>query len=217
MLSLAFGNIITKPLGISINRTVPYTSLKWESLNLEDVDVTLNPVNASINKIDLKNFYSRLIINPDGTLNVATIVKKDMKEETPTVETKSSDKEEEKSDKVDIQIETFSLQGGHINFSDNFVKPNYSANLLDLKGNISGLSTNEEMLADVDVRGSLGGHAPLTITGKINPLSKDIFVDLETEVKDFDLSPVTPYSGKKHWICNREGKTIFHSQIPCKK
>ena len=60
---------------------------------------------------------------------------------------------------------------------------------------MTGLNSAEEMQADVDLRGQLENHSPLTITGKINPLSRNLFADLTLSFKDIDLTPLTPYSG----------------------
>ena len=35
----------------------------------------------------------------------------------------------------------------------------------------------------------------MQITGKLNPLRDDLFVDLKISFQDIDLSPITPYSG----------------------
>ena len=43
-------------------------------------------------------------------------------------------------------------------------------------------------------------------TGKINPLSEDLFVDLKLAFKDIDLSPVTPYAGKYVGYTIEKGK-----------
>lgn len=49
--------------------------------------------------------------------------------------------------------------------------------------------------AEVDLRGNLENYSPLQITGTVNPLRDDLFVDLTISFKDIELSPATPYSG----------------------
>ena len=49
--------------------------------------------------------------------------------------------------------------------------------------------------AEVDLRGNLESHSPLQISGTVNPLRDDLFVDLTISFKDIELSPATPYSG----------------------
>jgi hypothetical protein len=105
-----------------------------------------------------------------------------------------------------VAIETVSFQGGRINFTDHFIKPSYSANLLEVGGRVSGLSSEETRMAEVDLRGTLENYAPLEITGKINPLRNDLFVDLKIDFKDMDLSSLTPYSGRYAGYTIEKGK-----------
>ena len=106
----------------------------------------------------------------------------------------------------DIKVGTITLQGGRINFSDNHIKPNYSADLLEIGGRISGFSSAETQGGNLDLRGKLGSGAPLEITGKINPLSKDLLVDLTIRLKDIELSSFTPYSGRYVGYTIKKGK-----------
>jgi hypothetical protein len=70
-----------------------------------------------------------------------------------------------------VKIGKITLQGGDIRFKDNFVKPNYSANLKRIGGTISGLSSAADSVATIDLRGSYDNIAPLGITAKLNPLA----------------------------------------------
>ena len=98
------------------------------------------------------------------------------------------------------------LQGGKVNFSDHYIKPSYSASLVDIGGRVSGLSSEESRLADIDLRGKLENSAPLEIVGKINPLAKDLFLDLTVGFRDMDLSPLSPYSGRYAGYGIQKGK-----------
>ncbi|HEY6221993.1 MAG TPA: DUF748 domain-containing protein, partial [Candidatus Eisenbacteria bacterium] len=88
------------------------------------------------------------------------------------------------------------LQGGRIGLADQFVQPNYSATLADLSGNMSGLSTEEGTVAQLDLKGRLADRSPLQITGRVNPLAATAFADIQASFRDIDLPPFTPYSGK---------------------
>jgi hypothetical protein len=202
--------------------------LKWDSLFFSGMDIGYTPLSVNINEVALTDFYSRFIINADGTLNVQNIISKEEKKAAAEVEAEKTvpkatkenliiDAKPEKrdenalSDKKDnvrkfIRIEKFTLQGGTINFSDHYIKPNYSANFLELGGRVSGLSSEESRMADVDLRGKLDNYAPLEISGKINPLRDDLYVDLNVDFKDMDLSPVTPYSGRYAGYTIEKGK-----------
>jgi hypothetical protein len=71
---------------------------------------------------------------------------------------------------IPIKIGKITLQGGDVRFSDNFIKPNYSANLKqdrrhDQRAVVGGQRRTLEL------RGSYDNIAPLKITGRLNPLS----------------------------------------------
>jgi hypothetical protein len=75
-----------------------------------------------------------------------------------------------------------------------------------LGGRVSGLSAEQNTTADVELRGKINDYAPLEITGKINPLRDDLFVDLKARIDDLDLSPATPYSDKYAGYAIEKGK-----------
>jgi uncharacterized protein involved in outer membrane biogenesis len=184
----------------SIDKVNAEDLLKWESLALNDVDIGYNPLYIHINGIALTNFYARLILHPDGSLNLQEVFEKEgQKKEAPTApqpQKKESPPTKNQEASTDIKIEKVTFQGGEIKFTDHYIKPNYSADMIELGGRISGLTSEETRVGEVELRGKLGGGAPVEITGKINPLKKNFFMDLDVKFKDIDLSPLTPYSGK---------------------
>ncbi len=179
--------------------------LKWETLHLDKMDIGYKPLSVKIGEVALSDFYSRIIINSDGTMNVQNIIKKEDKPEELDEPAQPAGPAKEPIEKR-MDIDKVTVQGGTINFSDYYIKPNYSANFYEIGGRISGLSSEENRFADVNLRGKLNNYAPLEITGKINPLRDDLFVDLSVSFKDMDLSPVTPYSGKYLGYTVEKGK-----------
>lgn len=99
-----------------------------------------------------------------------------------------------------IRIGPVSLVGGRVDFSDRFIRPNYSANLSELTGRLSAFSSEvtegAPALADLELRGRAEGTASLEVTGKINPLAKPLALDIKAKVRDLELAPLTPYAVK---------------------
>ena len=165
----------------------------------------------NVAEIALTDFYSKLILSPAGRLNVQDIVRKSGAEPVsvaPAIPAKTSeekaavaaaDKTVEKLPEkkpIPIKIAKITLQNGTINFSDFFVKPNYSANVTKLGGRITGLSSTEDSVADMDLRGSYANSAPVQIVGKLNPLAAKSYLDMKVDVTGIDLVGFSPYSGK---------------------
>lgn len=154
-------------------------------------------------------------MHPDGTLNVQGIVAKegagrDNAALTPApaampANAASADNTSQ-APVVPVRIDVVTLQGGAVNFSDKYIKPNYSASLVEIGGRVSGLSSDESRLADINLRGKLENSAPLDIVGKINLLAKDLYLDLKVNFRDMDLSPLSSYAGRYAGYGIQKGK-----------
>jgi len=187
----------------SIDKASSEDFLKFKSLALSNMDVGTHPFHVSIEAISLTDFYSRVIINPNGVVNFQEIMVEKKPETGKTTEQKVSAQSRESAAATEtgstrnVRIEKITFEGGTINYSDHFIKPNVTVNMTDIGGKVSGLSSEEATTADVDLRGKFGEQsAPVEINGKINPLKKDLYVDLKVSFKDIELSPMSPYSGK---------------------
>ncbi len=181
----------------SVDKAGANDFLKWNSLYFSGIEFNLDPLKVHINDVSLTDFYSRLIVHPDGSLNVQGIVKEEEAEEEATQsDEKQIAVDSKKEAGPEVKVGTVTLQAGTVNFSDRHIKPNYSANLQEVGGRVSGLSSDEGSRADVDLKGKLENHAPLEIKGAINPLGDDLYVDLDIDFSDMDLSPLTPYANK---------------------
>ena len=111
-----------------------------------------------------------------------------------------------------ISIEKVTFQGGKVNFTDESIKPKFTSDLAEIGGRVTGLSSEETKMADLDVKCKFNNYAPLEITGKLNPLRQDLYVDIKARYTDMDLSPLTPYSGKYVGYTIEKGKLNFDLQ-----
>lgn len=185
--------------------------LKLESLSFRDLNVGISPLSIDVKGISLRNFFARLWITPEGKINLLEMIKtEESKKEGPLPpQPKEEVSPKEKGSPTPIKIGEVNLQGGRIEVLDKSVKPEFSMNLSEMEGKISGLSAEENTTADVEIHTKINEYAPLEITGKINPLREDLLIDLKARLKDLDLSPATPYSGKYVGYTIEKGKLSF--------
>jgi len=163
--------------------------IKWKALNINNLDAGFNPVYVDIKEIALKGLFAGVIVNPDGKLNLSTVVKQDEGDLIP-------EKVEEKKSVEKILIERVSVNDGNIRFIDRSINPHYSTELTDIHGSILGLTSKDAETAKVELSGRFENTSPFVIKGRINPLKDDLFIDLYTSFKDIDLSRASPYMGK---------------------
>ena len=182
--------------------------LKFASLHVGGIEAGTGPTKVAVGEVALSDFFSRIVVNPDATLNVQGIVAKSgtAGDNAASKPVSAPPADALKTAPTPVRIDTMTLPGGTILFSDRYVKPNYTASLVEIGGRVSGLSSEERLQADVDLRGKLENSAPLEIRGKINPLAENLFVDLKVDFRDMDLSPLSPYTGRYAGYGIRKGK-----------
>ena len=201
--------------------------LRWKSFYVGKVDARLNPDSVSISDVALSDFFARVIVSPEGKLNLMQIVRKE--DAAPTTLVPSPAEQPAKAAQVEkpvegkanvpvvpvvaeskpmmpVKIGKITLQGGTVRFTDNFVKPNYTANLKEIGGRITGLSSEPGSVAHLELRGSYDNVAPLNITAQINPLSAKPYLDLQAEIKGMELTSFSSYSAKYAGYAIEKGK-----------
>ena len=200
--------------------------LRWKSLSFSGMNVNFAPFSLNIDQVAMNDFFARVILDANGRLNLRDVKRSEAGEQ------KSVTDEEKKSaaptriagantatatlpepakpatDIPPIKIGKVVLRGGQVRYTDNFIKPNYTANLMRLGGTISGLSSDKNSNANVDLKG-LVNSAPLAVAGRINPLKGDLSLDIRAEVRGMELAPLSPYSGRYIGYGIEKGKLTF--------
>ncbi len=205
---LALGNLAT------IDKLSGNDFLDWKSLRFVGIDLRLAPLALDIEQIALSDFFARVLVDPGGRINLQDIVRgqadqqRSLTEAAPAAAAPVAQAPPASRAIPAIRIGAVTLQGGNVRFTDNFIKPKYTANLVDLEGRISGLSSQADSAATVDMRGQVN-NAPLLIAGAINPIKGDLFVDLKASVHGMELAPLSPYSGKFVGYGIERGKLSF--------
>jgi len=88
------------------------------------------------------------------------------------------------------------LQDGSVNYTDNFIKPNYTADLVQIRGTVGAFGTQSTTPAPVDVTAKLAANGPIAIKGTVNPLIDKPSLDITASAHDIELTNLTPYSSK---------------------
>ncbi|MFA7464095.1 MAG: DUF748 domain-containing protein [Syntrophales bacterium] len=199
----------------TVDKATSSRFINWKQLYFEKAEAGFNPLFLRINGISLTDFYARVLIHPDGSLNLHQIFAEEKKggEKTDAAAAPAAEAGKARpsaaDEKRDIRIGKVTLQGGRIDFMDRFIKPRYSARLFNISGSVQGMSSAEASRATVDLRGNLGRGSPVEITGAINPLRKDLYADIKMRFRDIDLSPVTPYASRYLGHPILKGKLTF--------
>jgi hypothetical protein len=172
--------------------------LKWQSLALNGIDARFGPLAVTIGEIALNDFYARLLLNETGEFNLQQLARSPTTAPappTPTAGTKTVELAASPGAGTPwLKLGKATMANGRIYFTDHFIRPNYSADLSGMAGSLSTLAFDQP--ADLELRGKVQESAEVRITGRINPLAQNLFLDLKADASDIELPPMTPYSDK---------------------
>lgn len=201
--------------------------LRWKSLSVKGMNVNFSPFSLDIDQVALNSFFARIIIDPTGRINLQDVARGENEAHKSVTDDKQQPVAAQErvrgtntasaplpqlakpaSTVPPIKIGKVLLRGGRVRFTDNFIKPNYTANLQRLNGSIAGLSSDANSNASVDLKG-LVNSAPLAVAGRVNPLKGDLSMDIRAEVRGMELAPLSPYSGRYIGYGIEKGKLTF--------
>ncbi len=192
--------------------------LRWRSLRLTGLDAGSSPLRFGAGEIALSSFYARVLLTPEGHLNLQDVVKReDAHGAQPASDNASqasppagktpvgvalvekpapgpAPQAEKPGPTPQINIGRVSLSGGNIVFNDRFIKPNYTANLTDLAGRVGPVRPGAQ--AEIAIRGKVDRTGPLEITGQLDPLAKPLSLDIRAKATGIEMSSFSPYSGR---------------------
>jgi hypothetical protein len=202
----------------SVDKPTTQDLLKWKTLSLGAIDFNLEPLKVALDEFALADFYARIVLSAEGRLNLQDLARPPgaAAPEPAPAEKPAAPAPAEKPAApaptpaagaieppaarpiaalpTNIRIGKVTLQGGNVNFSDFFIKPNYSANLTGVGGAVTEMTP--EKAGDVELRAKIDNAAPVEILGSVNPLAPDLFLDIKAAAKDIELPPMSPYSIK---------------------
>lgn len=201
----------------AIDNVLKQDFLKWARLAAHGMEYRASPQRLRIREVLAEGAYARVIVGGDRTLNISHVLHP--RGEAPAPEdgdavaapasapapaaTRTAARATPATTPAtakpaapfDLGIDIVRISKSSANFSDLWIKPNFSVGILDLGGTIKGLSSQADARATVDLKGAVDRYAPVVISGQINPLAGTVYSDVAMSFRNMDLTTVTPYSG----------------------
>lgn len=191
-----------------LDRTSSAPLAGWGTLGMGGINARYDAhgINLDVARVTFARFFGRVVLDAQGKLNLNDV----LAQQRAASETASAGKEKAATTTAHVEtappgtaatplharIGQVVLQQGHVNYTDDFVKPNYTANLVDITGKIGTFGTAVATPAPVDISASLADNGPISIRGTANPLAPKPTLDLSASAHDVSLKNLTPYSLK---------------------
>ncbi len=190
--------------------------LSWQSFALRGLQFTLKPgakPSLDIKEAALTDFYSRLVITEQGRFNLrdvavapATAASAPAPAAAPATPatapvaavpaTAAASTPPRGALPIDISIGGTQLANGKVDFTDRFIRPNFSAALTALNGRLGPFNSASQDMATLDLRGIAAGTAQLEISGALNPTANPLALDIRAKATNLELAPLSPYAGR---------------------
>lgn len=186
------------------------TLLAWNSLQVEGVKLNSTPLDVAIGQVTVDRLRTELQLLADGSFNLSRALstpppqagasgaapRKRAAAAAPARGTRSvpAAPHDVPRTPFPLSIGRIALRNSSVDFSDHFVRPEYSAHLQDLEGSISGLSSHAATPGRLELAGRLDGGASVRVSGTLQPLRQPLALDLQALVRGFELGPLSSYS-----------------------
>ncbi len=175
--------------------------VKWDDLSIKGIDFAHQPDRLKVEEVSLSGLKTSVLIGADKKPNFASIMRKEASG------TNAPSQPGAKGDGVQtagkpaaetfpMEIGAVVLNGASFSLTDNSISPPASVAIQELSGAIKGLSSAMDTRAEVDLAGKVDQQAPFAIRGTLNPMAKEMFVDLLITNRNTQLTPFTPYLEK---------------------
>jgi hypothetical protein len=207
--------------------------LSWQSFKLNGVTLALAP--AQPPKIDiteavLADFYSRLVITEQGRFNLQDVGPASAAASSANSGTASAPSVPAAavadasapvasatpasaaasavvaSPALELSVGATRLINGRVDFTDHFVRPNYSADLTQLNGSLGAFRSGSREMATLELHGRAAGTALLDISGQLNPTAEPLALNIRAKATDLELAPLSPYAAKYAGYAIERGK-----------
>jgi outer membrane protein OmpA-like peptidoglycan-associated protein len=210
--------------------------LSWRSLQVRGLKVDVAPdvrPRVDVGEAVVSDFYSQLVVTEEGRFNLRdvrapqpgtasppggfAVGRQIAPQPTPAASAPapaasapataaSAPTTPQDGLPIDLRVGGLQLVNGRIDYTDRFVRPNYSAALSELNGRLGAFEAGSREMATLELDGRVAGTAQLEIRGSLNPTADPLALDVRAKASDLELAPLSPYAGKYAGYAIERGK-----------
>ncbi|MGO8929415.1 MAG: DUF748 domain-containing protein [Limisphaerales bacterium] len=170
--------------------------VKWNALNVTGIDLDLQPNQLQVQEVKWRGLQTSVIIGPDHRPNLKTLLPEKATGAVATPAGFTSTAPPAKAGEFPLQLRALVLENAAFRFTDESIEPHATFDVEEFGGAIRGLSSQEQSTATVDLQGKVDAASPFAISGKVNPLAKDLQLDLTVAFTNTDLTAFSTYLEK---------------------
>jgi hypothetical protein len=172
--------------------------LEWGTLSVSDIKGQLNPMQLSINEINLQNLYSRIAIAEDKSINLITVLKESpvVIDSGQTSDTLYIDPVDTSESNLDFKydIGSIKIENSEMYFSDFSLPLKFASKIHNLNGEVTGFSSENPLGAEIKMEGTVDEYGLAKINGAMDPFDPLAYSNIKVNFHNIELTNLTPYS-----------------------
>ena len=167
--------------------------LAWESMRAHGVVFDTQPGAVEIQRIELQQPAAKLVIAADDSFNLSEVVRTDARRKRQPVPASATAKPLPAAAPFEVRIGRIDARDGVLDFADLSLVLPFSTRITALQGSAVDLTTRGER-ARVQAAGEIGEFGSARITGSLLPFAPKQFMDLNVEMDNVLVPPLSPYT-----------------------
>ncbi len=166
--------------------------LGWGDLSVEGIDAQLQPMSLDVMNVDINGAGLEITIAEDGSINLLEFFNALNEGEAPG----DSQDQSGPSGLPPARIARLRLNDCYGRLTDKTIDNTFVLNLVNINGSISGIATDTQAGAEVAVDAEVETGGFVRVEGRIAPFDYARLTDLNIDVTDVELPPMSPMSVK---------------------
>jgi hypothetical protein len=174
--------------------------LGWKKLGSDNLEFSLGPNRLHMEELVATNPFGKIIIFEDKTINFKRMLRSSAAPGpgTGTAEAPAPKPagEPETSPVFPVDISRLRIVEANAEFADLSITPQFGTRMHGLSGVVTGLSTDSQTTAQVELDGKVDEFGSARVRGSVQPFRATDFTDLTLTFRNLEMTNLTPYSGK---------------------
>ena len=165
------------------------TLVGWKTVQTDQLKLQLAPNALDIGDLRVVQPVGKFIIEKNGSLNLANVIKTDSQPKQPAPAAVAADP-------FPYRVRRVLVSDGRVDFADLSLITPFGSKIHELKGNVAGISSAKNARAQIKLDGRVDEYGTARVDGELNTSDPKAFTDVGLAFRNVEMSNLTPYSGK---------------------
>ncbi|MGB2928720.1 MAG: DUF748 domain-containing protein [Desulfobacterales bacterium] len=171
--------------------------LEWKAMSANGLKFGLSPNGLQIQEVRLLEPGAKVVIFKDRSVNLAKVIKSpevvDIEEtsrptQAPAVAPSAN------RELFPVSIDRVRVEKGVVDFADLSLVLPFAAQMTELNGGVTGISSDPTSRASVTLDGNVDEYGLATVKGRLSPFMPKTFTDITVSFRNVEMKPLSPYS-----------------------